>query len=156
MLLLTSHASPDIPYHLNYSDHFYAAMVTSTSTPASMLMMICLTTSVGALRLFQLALLFLSPTSILNPRFALSREQNSLDQTLVDPHLEAIPGLGTLTTGRLAGSDLQGLGGKTDGSLDTEVLRLGALDELLGYLLKGRDLAAGQGDSDLVGFLIPC
>lgn len=29
----------------------YAAMVTSTSTPASMLMMICLTTSVGALRL---------------------------------------------------------------------------------------------------------
>lgn len=28
----------------------YAAMVTSTSTPASMLMMICLTTSVGALR----------------------------------------------------------------------------------------------------------
>ena len=28
-----------------------AAMVTSTSTPASMLMMICLTTSVGALRL---------------------------------------------------------------------------------------------------------
>ncbi|KAA8566405.1 hypothetical protein EYC84_008973 [Monilinia fructicola] len=30
----------------------YAAMVTSTSTPASMLMMICLTTSVGALRLF--------------------------------------------------------------------------------------------------------
>ena len=32
-------------------DSLYAAIVTSTSTPASMLMIICLTTSVGAFKL---------------------------------------------------------------------------------------------------------
>jgi len=72
----------------------------------------------------------------------------------VDSHLEAIPGLGTLTTGRLAGGDLQGLGWQADGAFDAEVLGLGALNELLANLLEGGDVAAGQGDADLVGFLI--
>jgi hypothetical protein len=35
--------------------HVYAAIVTSTSTPASMLTMICLTTSVGAFKLFRVS-----------------------------------------------------------------------------------------------------
>jgi hypothetical protein len=50
----------------------------------------------------------------------------------VDSHLVHIPGLGTLTTGGLAGSDLKSLGGKTDGTLDTEVLGLGTFEELSG------------------------
>lgn len=32
-----------------------------------------------------------------------------VNEPLMDTHLEAIPGLGTLTTGRLPGSDPQGL-----------------------------------------------
>lgn len=33
-----------------------------------------------------------------------------IDQALVDPHLEAIPGFGALTTGSLSGGDAQSLG----------------------------------------------
>ena len=76
-----------------------------------------------------------------------------LDETLVDAHLVAVPGLGTLTARGLAGGDLQGLGGQADGSLDAQVLALGALDQLGAYLLERLDLAAGQGDADLVGLL---
>jgi hypothetical protein len=71
----------------------------------------------------------------------------------VDSHLEHIPGLGTLTARGLTGGDLQGLGGETDGALDAEVLGLGAVDELLADLLEGGNLAGGEGDADLVGFL---
>ena len=80
-----------------------------------------------------------------------------VDETLVDPHLESVPSLGTLTTGtalreqeidggqrlsrdevklggsrysRLPGGDLQVLGGQPDGSLDSEVLVLGPVDEV--------------------------
>jgi hypothetical protein len=48
----------------------------------------------------------------------------------VDLHLEAVPGLGTLTTWGLTGGDLKDLGGETDGALDTEVLVLGTVDEV--------------------------
>lgn len=53
-----------------------------------------------------------------------------VDETLVDPHLESVPSLGTLTTGRLSGGDLQVLGREPDGSLDSEVLVLGTVDEV--------------------------
>lgn len=76
-----------------------------------------------------------------------------LDETLVDAHLVAVPGLGTLTARGLAGGDLEGLGGQADGALDAQVLALGALDQLGADLLEGLDLAAGQGDADLVGLL---
>ena len=46
----TMRTGPRIPATLAGSFHVYAAIVTSTSTPASMLMIICLTTSVGAFR----------------------------------------------------------------------------------------------------------
>jgi hypothetical protein len=78
---------------------------------------------------------------------------NLLNQTLVDSHLEGIPGLGTFTTRSLSGGNLEGLGWKTDRALNTEVLRLGALDELLAHLLEGGDLSGCEGDTDLVGFL---
>jgi hypothetical protein len=35
-------------------------------------------------------------------------------------------------------------------ALDTEILALGTVDELLGNLLESLDLAGGQGDADLV------
>lgn len=73
-----------------------------------------------------------------------------LNETLVDAHLEAVPGLGTLTARGLAGGDLEGLGGQADGAGDAEVLGLGALDELGRDLLEGLDLAGGEGDADLV------
>ena len=55
-----------------------------------------------------------------------------VDQALVDAHLIGIPSLGTLTARSLTGGDLQVLGGQPDGSLDAEVLGLGAVNELLG------------------------
>lgn len=71
----------------------------------------------------------------------------------MDSHLETIPGLGTFTTRSLSGRDLESLGWETDWALDTEVLGLGALDELLADLLEGGDLSAGEGDADFVSFL---
>jgi hypothetical protein len=71
----------------------------------------------------------------------------------VDAHLEAVPGLGALTAGGLAGGDLEGLGGQADRALEAEVLALGALDDLGADLLEDLDLAGGQGDADLVALL---
>jgi hypothetical protein len=108
-----------------------------------MLMMICLTTSVGALRLCK------------GQHFTQKNPCHGhiLNQSLVESHLKGIPGLRTLTTGGLAGGDLEGLGGQADGAFDAKFLALGALNELLADLLESSDLAAGQGDTDLVSFL---
>lgn len=76
-----------------------------------------------------------------------------LDKALVDSHLEAIPGLGTLTARSLTGGDLEGLGGKADGALDAEVLVLGTLEDLSADLLENLDLSGGEGDADLVALL---
>jgi hypothetical protein len=89
-----------------------------------MLTMICLTTSVGALRLCSVRQ-YVSNALWQQPR-------SLLYQTFVDSHLVAIPGLGTLTTRGFAGSDLQDLSGKADGTLDAEVLGFGTLDEVGG------------------------
>ena len=40
-----------------------------------------------------------------------------IDHTLVDPHLELVPGLGSLSAGSLTGGDTQGLGGHPHGAL---------------------------------------
>ena len=66
------------------------------------------------------------------------------------PHLVGVPGLGALTARTLTGGDLEVLGGHADGALDAQLLALGAVDELLADLLQRGDLAAGQGDPDLV------
>lgn len=76
-----------------------------------------------------------------------------LNQTLVDSHLKAIPGLGTLTARSLSGGNLQGLGWETNWALDAQVLGLCAVDELLADLLEGLNVAGSEGDADLVGFL---
>lgn len=75
-----------------------------------------------------------------------------VNQSLVDSQLKHIPGLGTLTTRSLSGRDLEVLGWKTNGTLDAEILGLGAVNEFLADLLEGRDLSGGEGDADLVGF----
>lgn len=80
-------------------------------------------------------------------------KRNALNETLVDAHLEAVPGLGTLTARGLAGSDGQALGGQADGALGAEVLGLCAVDDLGADLLEDLDLAGRQGDADLVALL---
>lgn len=73
-----------------------------------------------------------------------------VDETLVNAHLEAVPGLGTLTARGLAGSDGQALGRQTDRALGAEVLVLGTVDDLGADLLEDLDLARRKGDADLV------
>lgn len=71
----------------------------------------------------------------------------------MDTHFVLIPGLRTLTVGGLTGRDGEGLGGKTDRSLDVEGLGAGSVDQLLAHLLERGDLARGEGDTDLVDLL---
>lgn len=68
----------------------------------------------------------------------------------MNAHLVGVPGLGTFTVGGLTSADLEVLGGKADGALDAKVLTLGAIDELGADLLEALDVAAGEGDADLV------
>ena len=75
--------------------------------------MICLTISVGALRLQTLI-----SHSLPN---ILRQWMNILNQTLVDPHLEAIPGLRALATRGLTSGDLEDLGWEADGSLNAKI-----------------------------------
>jgi hypothetical protein len=129
----------DTPPYPLFGPSPYAAMVTSTSTPASMLMMICLTTSVGALRSMRpaksLAMLPRNTQSspALSPALLhySSRIANIGGLTLVDAHLKGVPGLGTLTARGLAGGDLEALGGQTDGALDAKFLVLRAVDDYM-------------------------
>ena len=67
-----------------------------------------------------------------------------INNSLVDPHLELVPGLGTLTTRSLSGSDSQGLGGHPDWSLHLELLVLGSSDEVTAHLLQGLDISIHQ------------
>lgn len=53
-----------------------------------------------------------------------------INQTLVDTHLEAVKGGGTVTTGGLAGGDAQNLGGHANGALDLELLLLSTVDQV--------------------------
>ena len=46
------------------------------------------------------------------------RGRVQVDNSLVDPHLEPVPGLGTFTTRSLTGGDAEDLGWHADGSLE--------------------------------------
>ena len=71
-----------------------------------------------------------------------------VQDSLVNAHLEAIVGVGTLTARRLSGHDSQDLGGHAhraghlEASQHSLVLQVGA------HLLEGADVAGGQGDAD--------
>ena len=73
-----------------------------------------------------------------------------IDDALVNPHLEPVPGLGTLTTRSLTGGDAENLGGHANGSLDLQLLLLGSSDEVAADLLQALDVARGQRDADSV------
>ena len=73
-----------------------------------------------------------------------------VDDALVDAHLEAVPGGGAFAARGLAGSNAGDLGREADGAGVSQALVFDALDELLGDLLEGLDLAAGERDADAV------
>ncbi len=71
-----------------------------------------------------------------------------IDDALVDPHLESVPGLGTLTARGLTGGNAENLGRHANGSLDLELLLLGSPDEVAADLLQALDVAGGQRNAD--------
>ena len=73
-----------------------------------------------------------------------------VNHSLVDPHLELVPGLGTLSARSLPGGDSQHLGGHPHWSLHLKLLVLGAPDEVAADLLQRLDIPGGQSDSDAV------
>lgn len=117
----------------------YVAIVTSTSTPASILMIICFTTSVGAFKLGPVSAIF--PYTIFSifrtiyPGLADGSRPNLLNQPFMYPHLICIPRLTAFTARCLPRRDLQAFGRQPDGALDSEILRLGSLDQFLAYFL---------------------
>ena len=76
-----------------------------------------------------------------------------VDQSLVDSHLVGVPSLGSLSVWCLSGGDLEDLGGKSNRSLDSQLLSFGTLDKLSADLLERLDLSRSKGNSDLVNFL---
>ena len=73
-----------------------------------------------------------------------------VDDSLVDPHLELVPGLTTLSARSLTGGDSQGLGGHPHGSLHLQLLVLGPLDQVTADLLQRLHITGGQSDPDTV------
>ncbi len=75
-----------------------------------------------------------------------------INQPLVDSHLEGIPSVGTLSAGRLTGSDPELLGGHTDGSGNLKLLGDSSALEVGAYLLDVLDVARSEGDTDAVDY----
>lgn len=80
------------------------------------------------------------------------RRGSDVDDTLVDAHLPAIEGVGTLTARRFANHESQDLGGHAHRALN---LDLGIVDsdgsglQVSAQSLKTLDLAGGQGDAEV-------
>jgi hypothetical protein len=121
-----------------------------------MLIMICLTTSVGALRLDCTPKVSISSNQdqtsnayFIHPPFSTPRtssaRQDSLNQALVNPHLKGIPCLTSLSARRLPRSDLETLRREAYRALDAQVLGFCALDELLADFFEGLHFAGGEG-----------
>ena len=53
-----------------------------------------------------------------------------VDDALVDPHLESVPGLGTLTARSLTGGDAENLGWHAHRALNAELLLLSTSDQI--------------------------
>ena len=73
-----------------------------------------------------------------------------VQDALVDAHLEAIIGVGTLTARRLADAKAEDLGGHADRASNLHLLLLSLVLELEAHLLKGLDLGGAESDADLV------
>jgi hypothetical protein len=66
----------------------------------------------------------------------------------MNPHLEPIPSIGTLTTGGFTGGNLEFLGGETYWSGNVEFFVKGSLFEVGADLFEVLDVAGGEGDAD--------
>lgn len=64
------------------------------------------------------------------------RRAVQVNESLMDPHLETIPGLGAFTTRCLPGSDSQSLGGHAHRSFHLQVFLLSTSDQVSTDLLK--------------------
>jgi len=71
-----------------------------------------------------------------------------IDETLVDSHLEAIPRLGTLTTGSFPGGDTESLGWHSHWPLHLQLLVLGTTDQISANLFEALDITACQRNTD--------
>ncbi|TNV86313.1 hypothetical protein FGO68_gene12968 [Halteria grandinella] len=78
----------------------------------------------------------------------------NVDDSLVDAHLESVPGLGTLTARRLTGGDLEDLGRDADGSLGLVALVLRAGNDLSACSFEGLGLSASEGHSDSLDLFV--
>merc|ERR1719189_1493688 len=63
-----------------------------------------------------------------------------INHPLVDPHLEFVPSLGTLSTRSLTGGDAKGLGWHAHRSLHLQLLVLGSTDQVSTDLLQRLDI----------------
>jgi hypothetical protein len=73
-----------------------------------------------------------------------------IQDALVDAHLEAVEGVGTLTARRLADQELQDLGGHSDGARHLELLLKSLVLELSTDSLNGSNVSGSQGDANAV------
>ncbi|GIL90794.1 hypothetical protein Vretifemale_18529, partial [Volvox reticuliferus] len=73
-----------------------------------------------------------------------------VDETLVDPHLKAVEGVGTLTGGSLARGNAQHLCRHADRALHLKLLFLSTLDQVSADLLQVLHVLRSQGDADAV------
>ena len=73
-----------------------------------------------------------------------------IDQTLVNAHLELVPGVGTLSAGGLTSRDGKLLGGEADWTGNLELLVGGLLLQVGAHLFEVLDVARGEGDADAV------
>lgn len=76
-----------------------------------------------------------------------------VQDALVDAHLEAIVGVGTLTTRRLADQELEDLGGHSHGAGHLKVLVKSLVLQLGADLLNSLHVSGGKGDADAVNHL---
>ena len=138
----------------------YSAMVTSTSTPGSMeMLVICFTTSAGECRsISRLWMRSSNRSNVLVPvrrrggpgvshgdtqdrrqeQGAASKSSNPRALGLSPPGTAPL-GVGrrTFTAGGLAGGDAEHLGGHAHGALDAEALLLGPLDQVRAHCTRG-------------------
>merc|ERR1719150_2560822 len=73
-----------------------------------------------------------------------------IDDTLVDPHLKPVPGLGTFTARSLSGGDPQDPSWHPHWALDLEFLLLGTMDQVSTDLFQTLDIVAGEVDPNPV------
>ena len=76
-----------------------------------------------------------------------------VDEPLVDPHLEPVPGVGTLAARRLPGGDPELLRRHANGAGDAELLVHRGTLQVSADLLQVLDVAGGKGDADAVDLL---